>query len=157
VQNLYCTHDLSGLECSTSSALSCTTYVTTGVLYIYPTQFRLHLQGRVSSACGWLTTLTSSYLNSGLNLDSVTCRTLAQLPSWNNLPESLRRITEFSISKKHLKSHLDLHCSLQRHFTSVYLIVIPLCNMPMFFFSNRRTTYILLRLRYKFCASGFFV
>ena len=52
-------------------------YVMAGVLYIYPTQFRLHLPGRVASADGRLTPVTSSYLNSGLNLESVHSRTLA--------------------------------------------------------------------------------
>ena len=77
---------LSGRECSTSSAPSCTPYVTAGVLYIYPTQFRLHLPGRVASAYGRLRrltllhdSLTSSYLHSGLNLKSVHSRRMAQL------------------------------------------------------------------------------
>ena len=56
-------------------------YVMAGVLCIYPTQFRLHLPGRVASSYGRLTSpLTSSYLNSGLNLECVHSRTLAQLP-----------------------------------------------------------------------------
>ena len=78
-----------------------------GVLYIYPTQFKLHHPGRVASAYGRLTADTSDFILPQLRTKfGQRALSHAGPAAWNNLPQNLRGITEFSISKKHLKSHL---------------------------------------------------
>ena len=78
-----------------------------GVLYIYPTQFKLHQPGRVASAYGQLTADTSDFILPQLLIKfGERALSYAGPDAWNNLPQNLRSITEFSIFKKHLKSHL---------------------------------------------------
>jgi hypothetical protein len=64
------------------------------------------------------TPLTSDYLNSGIHLESVQSRTLAQLPGKINLPQNLRSILRISPSQETFEKS-SLHCSVPRHLISV--------------------------------------